>query len=87
VENQFDGNVNLMINNKFWVGAGYRVQDAIVLQAGMEIIPNMKLGYSYDLTTSEIKTYSSGTHEIVLGYCFNPAKTVKRQFHRNVRFL
>jgi type IX secretion system PorP/SprF family membrane protein len=86
-EHQVDGNANLMIDNKFWVGAGYRLEDAIVLMAGMEIIPNLRLGYSYDLTTSEIKTVSSGTHEIALNYCLNVVRDVKRQFHRNVRFL
>ncbi len=87
VSTQLDANVNLMINNRFWVGGSYRIQDAIVLLAGLEIIPNLKLGYSYDLTTSDIKSYSSGSHEIMLGYCYKPAKVVKRQFHRNVRFL
>ena len=84
---QADINANVLINNRFWAGASYRLQDAIVLMAGLEIIPNLKLGYSYDITTSDIKTYSSGTHEIMLGYCFKKAKNVKRQFHRNVRFL
>lgn len=87
VTTQYDFNANLLINNRFWVGAGYRMEDAIVLMAGLEIIPNLKLGYSYDLTTSDIRTYSSGTHEIMLGYCFKPAKVVKRMFHRNVRML
>ncbi|REJ85036.1 MAG: type IX secretion system membrane protein PorP/SprF [Bacteroidetes bacterium] len=87
VSTQLDLNTNLWINNKYWVGASYRLQDAFVLMAGLEIIPNLKLGYSYDITTSEIKTYSSGTHEIMLGYCFSPSIAVKRQFHRNVRFL
>ena len=87
VENQIDVNANLLINNKFWVGGAWRFQDAIVAMAGIELKPNLKLGYSYDITTSEIKTYSSGTHEIVLNYCFSVAKMVKRQFHRNVRFL
>lgn len=87
VETQFDLNANLMINSKYWIGGAYRFQDAIVVMAGLEIIPNLKLGYSYDITTSRIKTYSSGTHEIVLSYCMNVAKVVKRQFHRNVRFL
>jgi type IX secretion system PorP/SprF family membrane protein len=87
VSTQVDANLNLMINNRFWVGSSYRIQDAIVLLAGLEIIPNLKLGYSYDLTTSDIKTYSSGTHEIMLGYCYKPTKVIKRQFHRNVRFL
>lgn len=85
---QFDINANLMIKNRFWGGLGYRFQDAIVVMAGIEIIPNLKFGYSYDLTMSDIKTYSSGTHEIMLGYCFKPpVKVPKRQFHRNVRFL
>jgi type IX secretion system PorP/SprF family membrane protein len=87
VETQFDLNANLFINQKYWIGGAYRFQDAIVVMAGIELMPNLKLGYSYDITTSKIKTYSSGTHEIVLGYCMNVSKTVKRQFHRNVRFL
>ena len=87
VETQVDINANLLVSNKYWIGAAYRLQDAIVVMAGLEIMPNLKLGYSYDITTSEIRTYSSGTHEIVLGYCFNPTKIIKRQFHRNVRFL
>jgi len=87
VSTTFDVNANLVVNSRFWVGAGYRLQDAIVLTAGLEIIPNLKFGYSYDLTTSDIKTYSSGTHEVMLGYCFKPAQVVKRSFHRNVRFL
>ncbi|MEY4594898.1 MAG: hypothetical protein RIQ47_1308 [Bacteroidota bacterium] len=87
VSTQLDLNANLFINNRFWVGAGYRLQDAIVLMAGMEIVPNLRLGYSYDMTTSAIRTYSSGTHEIMLGYCFKPVKVVKRTFHRNVRML
>ncbi|MCX6290236.1 MAG: type IX secretion system membrane protein PorP/SprF [Bacteroidetes bacterium] len=84
---QMDINANLVINNKYWGGLSYRLQDAIVIMVGMEIIPNLKFGYSYDLTTSDIKTYSSGTHEVMLGYCFKPVKVIHRQFHRNVRFL
>lgn len=87
VSTQADFNASLMINSRYWVGASYRMQDAIVLMAGLEIVPNLKFGYAYDITTSEIKTYSSGTHEVMLGYCFKPVKNVKRQFHRNVRFL
>ena len=87
VETQYDLNANLFINSKYWIGGAYRFQAAIVVMARIEIMPNLKLGYSYDITTSKIKTYSSGTHEIVLGYCMNVSKNVKRQFHRNVRFL
>lgn len=84
---QLDINANLLINNKYWGGLSYRLQDAIVVMIGMEVIPNLKFGYSYDITTSALKTYSSGTHEIMVGYCFKPVKVIHRQFHRNVRFL
>jgi len=84
---QVDINANLVIDKKYWGGVSYRLQDAVVIMAGIEIIPNLKVGYSYDLTLSDIKTYSSGTHEVMVGYCFKPVKVIHRQFHRNVRFL
>ena len=34
-------------------------------------------GYSYDITTSTIKNYSNGTHEIMLGYCHKFVKPEK----------
>ncbi|MFM7729090.1 MAG: type IX secretion system membrane protein PorP/SprF, partial [Flavobacteriales bacterium] len=87
VSTQFDFNANLLINNRFWVGGGYRLEDAVIIMAGIDLVPNLKLGYSYDFTTSAIRTYSTGTHEVMLGYCFRPVKATKRMFHRNVRML
>ena len=84
---QMDFNANLLWQNKFWLGASYRLQDAIVILAGLELTPNLKVGYAYDLTTSDIKTYSSGTHEVMINYCFKVKPNVVRQFHKNVRFL
>jgi len=84
---QVDFNANVLLQNKFWLGASYRLQDAIVILAGLEITPNLKVGYAYDLTTSDIKSYSSGTHEIMINYCLRVKPNVVRQFHKNVRFL
>ena len=50
-QTQVDINANLDFNNRFWAGASYRLDDAIVLMAGLNIMPNLRLGYSYDLTT------------------------------------
>jgi hypothetical protein len=44
-------------------------------------------GYSYDLTTSQIRRYSTGSHELMLNYCFSIPKKVKLQRHGSVRFL
>jgi type IX secretion system PorP/SprF family membrane protein len=84
---QVDINTNVQLQNKFWLGASYRLQDAIVILAGLEVTQNLKVGYAYDLTTSDIKTYSSGTHELMINYCFRVKPSVPRQFHKNVRFL
>ena len=85
-ETQADINANLHIKDKVWIGASYRLQDAIVLMAGINIIENLRLGYSYDITTSKLKGYHSGTHEIMLGYCY-VIKPKVIPVLRNVRFL
>jgi type IX secretion system PorP/SprF family membrane protein len=81
-----DVNVNAHFNNRFWGGISWRNEDAFVVMAGLNIIENLKLGYSYDFTTSELRDYSDGTHEIMLGYCFNVKKRVPVSI-KNVRFL
>jgi type IX secretion system PorP/SprF family membrane protein len=53
--------------NFLWAGVSYRYQDAMVALLGLSF-KNMFLGYSYDVTMSEISTYSSGSHEIVFGF-------------------
>lgn len=82
----FDINLNAHFNDRFWVGVSYRNEDAIVGLLGLNITEKLRLGYSYDFTTSDIKDYSDGTHEIMLGYCFNVKKKVPVSI-RNVRFL
>src|SRR5258706_315793 len=86
---QIDLNANVLLQNKFWLGFSYRFvpQDALVAMACLEVTPNLKVGYSYDMTLTDIKTYSSGTHEIMINYCLRVKPSVERQFHKNVRFL
>lgn len=63
----FEGNLRLMYNDLLWVGAGYRSQDALVFEAGLEF-KKFVVGYAYDYTLSDISTISNGTHEILVGY-------------------
>lgn len=65
-----DLNAMVMYNNKIRGGLTYRTADAVVVLVGYKFTPNLQLGYSYDLTTSKIINYSSGSHEIALKYCF-----------------
>jgi type IX secretion system PorP/SprF family membrane protein len=85
-QTQVDINANLHFNNRFWIGGSYRLEDAFIILAGLNITPNLRLGYSYDMTTSDLQDYSSGTHEVMLGYCYKIKKKIT-PINRNVRFL
>jgi type IX secretion system PorP/SprF family membrane protein len=65
---QADINAQLYINNKIGFGAGYRTGDAFSLM--IEFFPNeqLRLGYSYDATTSRLANFGANAHEIILGY-------------------
>ncbi|MBC7695413.1 MAG: type IX secretion system membrane protein PorP/SprF [Burkholderiales bacterium] len=86
---QLDVNLTYIYNRMFWIGVSYRMQDAIAPMIGARFLKDrsLKVGYSYDLTLSKIKGYSSGTHEIMLGYCFNVKKPKKVTSYQNARFL
>ncbi|MEZ4738711.1 MAG: type IX secretion system membrane protein PorP/SprF [Flavobacteriales bacterium] len=89
---QFDLNATFLYNNQVWLGVTYRTEDAIAPMIGYQHqLPNkksmLKIGYSYDVTTSTLKNYSSGSHEIMLNYCTLLEKKPDLQIYKNVRFL
>jgi type IX secretion system PorP/SprF family membrane protein len=67
---QFDINANILYKNKFWGGLQYREGGDISLLLGLKLSPQLKFGYSYDIGTSKLRSYHSGTHEIMINYCF-----------------
>ncbi|MBL4587323.1 MAG: type IX secretion system membrane protein PorP/SprF [Flavobacteriales bacterium] len=83
---QFDLNVRLHWKKMVWLGASYRLDDAVAIMAGVNI-KGFKVGYNYDISTSGLKGYNSGTHEVMLGYCYKLKSPVSNQRYRNVRFL
>jgi type IX secretion system PorP/SprF family membrane protein len=91
---QLDVNVVALMNNAFWGGLSYRLfgSDAIVPMIGyqstiMENRGTFKAGYSYDVTLSKLRGYSSGSHEILLGFCYDITPPVKVTKHKNPRFI
>ena len=63
----FDLNIKATYKNMFSLGVSYRLKDAIVAIIGFEK-ENFILGYAYDVTISNVRKYSAGSHEIMLGY-------------------
>ena len=57
-----------IFNEKFYLGANYRIDDAIGAFADFQVLPNFRVGYGYEYTLSDLQPYSSGSHEILLIY-------------------
>lgn len=55
--------------------------DAIIVLMGYKISPNLKIGYSYDMTVSNLLSHTGGAHEISLVYEFNKNLDQIRQKH------
>lgn len=50
----------------FYIGAGYRYNDAVMAMAGVTIYDKVAIGYCYDIGMGKIKNYQSGSHEIMI---------------------
>jgi type IX secretion system PorP/SprF family membrane protein len=89
---QIDLSALFLYDEMLWVGVSYRTEDAIAPMIGYQMkMPKgdsmLRIGYSYDVTTSELKNYSSGSHEIMLSYCFKIVKPVVNEIYHHPRFL
>jgi type IX secretion system PorP/SprF family membrane protein len=83
---QIDINCIVQYDKRIWGGLSYRPGDAIVILLGTEMQNGLKFGYSYDISTSALSSYNSGSHELYVAYSvlFNRKKAHK---YRSVRFL
>lgn len=57
--------------DRFWFGAMMRPGDSWGLLAQVNAADNILIGYSYDLSFSELNTFNNGTHEIMVSYNLN----------------
>jgi type IX secretion system PorP/SprF family membrane protein len=72
---QVDVSGNFMINDKFVLGVAYRWSAAVSAMAGFQASDALYIGYGYDLETTNLDNYNSGSHEIFLRYeLFNKNK-------------
>lgn len=67
---QLDLGARVFYKNKMWIGATFRTKDAISTMVGYTHKENLTFGYSYDITTSGLKSYSNGTHELIIALRF-----------------
>jgi len=66
-----DITAQFLYKNRFWLGASYRVGDAIAFLFQTKINDQLMVGYSYDWTLSNLSGYNSGSHEIMISIDFD----------------
>jgi type IX secretion system PorP/SprF family membrane protein len=64
----FDINSMFIFHDVVGIGASYRLNDAVVGLFELQINDNFHVGYAYDITASDIRLYSNGSHEIMINY-------------------
>jgi type IX secretion system PorP/SprF family membrane protein len=65
---QYDINANVWYRDYIGLGISYRIKDALVAMLEMQVLKQLRIGYSYDYTLTNLRVYSKGTHEIMLRY-------------------
>ena len=67
---QIEGTLKITYKNQFWLAGTYRDKDAITASIGYIINDSFTIGYAFDFTTTNLKNYSNGSHELMIGARF-----------------
>lgn len=74
-------------NNLFWFGVSYHVLESVGGLVGINLFNGLRIGYCYDYPTTAIRHFTSGSHEVVLGYSFGLERERLPQRYKSIRFL
>jgi type IX secretion system PorP/SprF family membrane protein len=75
--NQFEALGKLNLSDNFWVAAGYRQDYGLLAHTGLNVNKFM-IGYSFELANQPEAGFSSGSHEIFLGFKIGQPKKFKK---------
>ncbi len=67
---QLDVSGNFLIADKFVLGGAWRWDAAASAMAGFQITDGLFIGYGYDLETTRLRRFNSGSHEVFLRFEF-----------------
>lgn len=70
-----DLNASVLLKEKLWLGMSYRRGYGVVAIVEYNISRLLRIGYSYDISTTTLGRESGGSHEIFIGYDFNLFKS------------
>lgn len=75
----FDYTLRLHMKKQLIAGFSFRLNDAIALQLGYTIKEKLQISYSYDIVTSPLRKYQSGSHELTIIFSSNFGTDQKRR--------
>ena len=78
---------NILINDKLEAGLAYRLGDAISGLVNFRITPELRVGYAYDFTTSNLGNFNSGSHELFVLFDVDLLGLQKSGYDRSPRFF
>lgn len=84
---QLDVNALLSYHDRIAIGVQYRTGDAMAAMVKISVLENLKVAYSYDITTSGLSHFSGGAHEIILSYGIKlPPPPAEKEIHPRYYF-
>ena len=73
-----DVSTNFLFNEKFEVGATYRIDDSFGAMVNYAISPSLRIGYAYDHIVSDLNVTTPSSHEVILLFDINFSKKVSQ---------
>ena len=74
ISQQLDLNAKIHYLNSYWLGLSYRTNNTLVTMIGLNV-DLFRFGYAYDANFGDLRTYSGGSHEFIIGVIFGENST------------
>ena len=65
--NQLDLNAQVTYNKLITLGGGYRTNSGVLARFGLQIKDMLQVAYAYEFAGNQLRSFTSGTHEIMIG--------------------
>jgi type IX secretion system PorP/SprF family membrane protein len=83
---QLDFTMDLVYKKRLSAAFNYRINDAVGILLTFELNNGLKIGYAYDIMTSALAAYGSGSHEFYVSYSLDLGKNRTKKY-KSIRYL
>ncbi len=63
-----DATLSFIYNDFIWLDFGYRTTDEMTAGLAIQALPQLRIAYNYDYNFGDLKSHTSGSHEISIQY-------------------